>query len=219
MGQIGQAWLDSIAELGGDPEVASASAAALEEAYAAPARSYHSSSHILGVLSGVATLAAPADLSATDIAVARAAACAHDVVYDGRPGDDERASASWAASALSVAGVPGPYIARIRELILATITHQSDGSDRAAGVLLDADLAILASPPDDYAQYVAAIRREYPHVNDADWLIGRAQVLRALLESPHLYATDEARKRWQDAAIGNLRRELRALESGTNPSS
>ena len=55
--------------------------------------------------------------------------------------------------------------------------------------LCDADLAILAAEPQRYADYSAAVRREYAHVSDADFAVGRALVLRDLLAKPSLFQT------------------------------
>ena len=52
-----------------------------------------------------AVLAEEVRLPAEERAVLTIAAGAHDVVYDGHPGDDERRSASWARRWLARAGV------------------------------------------------------------------------------------------------------------------
>ncbi len=79
-------------------------------------------------------------------------------------------------------------------------------------MLCDADLAILAAEPGRYAEYVAGVRREYPHVSDADFAHGRAAVLRDLLAKPTLFHTESARRRWEQAARANVERELADLE-------
>ena len=50
----------------------------------------------------------------------------------------------------------------------------------AAAVVIDADLSILAAEPARYSAYVAGVRAEYGHVDDAAWRRGRADVLRRL---------------------------------------
>ena len=63
-------------------------------------------------------------------------------------------------------------------------------------------------PTDRYAEYVAAVRREYAHVPDRAFREGRAAILRDLLAKPHLFHTAYAREHWEDAARANVQREL-----------
>jgi predicted metal-dependent HD superfamily phosphohydrolase len=77
-------------------------------------------------------------------------------------------------------------------------------------VLSDADLAILASPPERYADYAAAVREEYAEVPDADFAAGRAAILEALRDQG-IYRTEHARTHWEPAARANLDREISAL--------
>ena len=48
-----------------------------------------------------------------------------------------------------------------------TETHRPDDGDANGCVLSDADLGILAAPAERYASYVAAVRTEYAHLDDA----------------------------------------------------
>jgi predicted metal-dependent HD superfamily phosphohydrolase len=139
------------------------------------------------------------------------AAWAHDVVYDGRPGDDERASAAWARRQLTGAGLAGADIARVEGLVLATLDHTAPPGDHLADALLDADLAILGAAPDGYERYRVAVREEYAHVSDDDWRVGRAAVLRSLSDREPLYRTAAARDRWAVTARRNLAGELAGL--------
>jgi predicted metal-dependent HD superfamily phosphohydrolase len=78
-------------------------------------------------------------------------------------------------------------------------------------VLCDADLAILASTPERYDEYVQDVRREYASLDDTTFRRGRAAVLRALLSAPSLFHTPAARAAWEAAARANVTRELAAL--------
>jgi predicted metal-dependent HD superfamily phosphohydrolase len=78
-------------------------------------------------------------------------------------------------------------------------------------LLCDADLAILASDDDRYAEYAAAIRREYAHVPEDAFRAGRQQVLRALLELPSIYRLPPLRDAWEAKARANLENELKTL--------
>jgi predicted metal-dependent HD superfamily phosphohydrolase len=163
------------------------------------------------VLADTAWLAAQVGLAPRDRAVVALAACAHDIVDDARPGDDERASAAWAAAALTAASVAAAEVERVRALVLATLTHHAEPDDLAAAVLLDADLAILAAAPAEYAEYVARVRAEYAEVPDDAWRTGRAGVLESLVSRADLFVTEPARRRWDAAARRNVAAELDGL--------
>jgi predicted metal-dependent HD superfamily phosphohydrolase len=191
-------WDDAVARLGGRPTVHD-----LERRYAEPHRKYHNAAHIVAVLRDVRLLSPEPD------PVLVLAICAHDVVYDARPGEDERASAAWARDRLTSSGVAEKHIARVESLVLATISHESD--DPLAQVLLDADLAILAAAQDVYDLYTRCVREEYASYADAVWRDGRAKVLKSLLDRKNLYQTHRGQELWDTRARINIRRELDSL--------
>jgi predicted metal-dependent HD superfamily phosphohydrolase len=92
-----------------------------------------------------------------------------------------------------------------------TETHDPADDDLAGQALCDADLAILASEPMRYDDYIAGVRRDYARVSDADFATGRATVLRDLAARAQLFRTPYARERWEPAARANLARELGTL--------
>jgi predicted metal-dependent HD superfamily phosphohydrolase len=192
-------WAEAIAVLGGTP----AAWPRLEARYGEPHRRYHTLDHAAAVARDSAWLAQ--DLGETDRAVVAVAAWTHDVVYDAKPGEDERASAAWAREAL--AGVAEPHIKRVEGLILTTIKHDAPPDDRLATALLDADLAILGAPEAKYAAYAEAVRQEYTKYPDDVWREGRIAVLEGMLARP-LYRSEAARTRWATAAEKNLTAEL-----------
>ena len=171
--------------------------------YAEAHRRYHDTAHVRQVVRDAVALT-----SGRDRALVALAAWAHDVVYDGRPGDDERASAAWAREELTAAGLADADVARVEGLVLATLDHTPPPGDHLAEALLDADLAILGADPADYERYRLAVRAEYAHVPDDAWRVGRAAVLRSLLDKEPLYRTRAARERWAARARHNLREEL-----------
>jgi predicted metal-dependent HD superfamily phosphohydrolase len=195
-------WDEAVRTLGGVPE-----AGDLMERYSEPHRSYHNTFHVASVVRDSWALADAYAFTAEERAILTLAACAHDVIYDGKPGDDERASAAWAREHL--AGVAEEHVARVEALVLATITHSSE--DPLAHVLLDADLAILGSELALYDRYRQAVRREYARYDDKTWRAGRATVLRTLLDREDLFVTEPARQLWDAAARANLARELQSL--------
>lgn len=145
----------------------------------------------------------------------RLAAFFHDVVYRTEPGDDignEEASARWAAAVLDDAR-PEAQVARVADLVRATYDHRAGDGDHAAAVLLDADLGILAAPPERYARYVDGVRREYAWVAEDDFRAGRAQVLTDLTDRTHLFTTTFARHAWEEQARANVAAELAGLSA------
>ena len=175
-----------------------------------PHRGYHDVRHLAEVLDRLAEL----DDAGERVPVeAEPAAWFHDAVYAGRPGQDERDSADLARAALLALGAPPATAARVAELVLVTATHRPAPDDRAAVLLCDADLAVLAAGPERYAEYVAGVRREYAALDDATFAAGRSAVLRNLLDRPALFGSAAARGRWEAAARTNVAAELERLTS------
>ena len=177
----------------------------LVAAYCTPMRRYHNARHLTEVLDRIDEISGAG--VAFDEQAVRLAAWFHDAIYDGQPWAEER-SAQWAERALPSSGLPAETVAEVARLVRLTETHRPDDGDIAGCVLSDADLAILAAPEDRYAEYVIAVRREYSHVPDRAFREGRAEILRDLLDKPHLFHTAYAREHWEDAARANVLREL-----------
>ncbi|GLY42283.1 hypothetical protein Amsp01_083060 [Amycolatopsis sp. NBRC 101858] len=190
-------WAEAVTALGGVPR------AGLEARYGEPHRRYHTLDHAAAVARDSAWLAE--GLGDVERAIVAAAAWTHDVVYDAKPGEDERASAAWAREALD--GAAEAHIDRVEGLILATIKHDAPADDLLATALLDADLAILGAPEATYAAYAKAVRDEYAKYPDDVWRAGRIAVLEGML-SRTLYRSEAARARWATAAAKNLTAEL-----------
>jgi predicted metal-dependent HD superfamily phosphohydrolase len=179
----------------------------LAAAYADPSRGYHDTRHVTEVLDRLDELAgAGTDYDPSPVLLA---AWFHDAVYDGERDAEER-SATWAEDALAPL-LPAPVVAEVARLVRLTETHRPDDADLNGCALSDADLGILAAPAGRYAEYTAAVRREYAHLPDDVFDQGRAAVLQALADKPHLFHTAYARQRWEGPARANLERELAGL--------
>jgi predicted metal-dependent HD superfamily phosphohydrolase len=176
---------------------------ALLSAYGDPARGYHDRLHLTEVLDRIDELEEPGG----DGTALRLAAWFHDGVYDGLRGDEDR-SAIWAEDALAQTA----YAAEVARLVRLTEHHDPGPDDIAGQVLCDADLAILAAERSRYDAYVAGVRRDYAHISDADFAIGRAAVLRDLTSRDRLFHTAYAREHWEPRARANLAAELAALD-------
>lgn len=182
--------------------------AALFAAYADPSRRYHDVGHLWAVLDAVDLLAQESN----DARLVRLAAWFHDAVYDARSHGSEERSAAWAETALRSAGLPEAEVGEVTRLVRLTASHQVETGDDNGSVLVDADLAILASPSAAYAAYTAAVREEYAWVSDSAFRTGRAAILRQLLAMPSLYRTSYGRDHWEADARNNLTEELARLQ-------
>jgi predicted metal-dependent HD superfamily phosphohydrolase len=179
----------------------------LLDRWSEPHRRYHTPEHLLDVLEALDLLFTENDDAGTRLHV-RLAAWFHDAVYAGRAGEDEEASAALAGASLA------RFCERpteVRRLVLLTASHAPEHGDRAGELLCDADLAVLGRPPGGYRRYVAAVREEYAHVPDGDFVRGRADVVDRLLALDPLYRTAEGQRLWADRARQNLESELAAL--------
>ncbi|MFD7441507.1 hypothetical protein [Streptomyces sp. NPDC059909] len=175
-----------------------------------PQRRYHTVDHLAAVLRHVDTLEQYAD----NADLVRLAAWFHDAVYLPERSTNEERSARLAERALPEAGLTQEDTNEVARLVRLTTTHAAQDGDSNGMVLCDADLAMLASPPDAYAAYTAAVREEYGFVPDDAFRAGRAAVLRQLLDLPRLFRTPYGDREWEAPARRNLTAELESLERG-----
>ncbi|MFD3652383.1 hypothetical protein [Streptomyces sp. NPDC058620] len=175
--------------------------------WAEPQRRYHTTAHLAAVLDRIDTLAG----HASDPDVVRLAAWFHDAVYRPDRSENEERSAVLAERALAEAGVPEDATAEVVRLVRLTVTHDPADGDTNGEVLCDADLAVLASGPKEYAEYAAQVREEYAFVPDEAFREGRAAVLRQLLGLPRLFRTPLGIAEWEPRARQNLMTELELL--------
>jgi predicted metal-dependent HD superfamily phosphohydrolase len=181
-------------------------AAALLDAWAAPARRYHGTSHLLDCLARLDE--SPAVPPERDLV--EAALWFHDAVYEPLAADNEERSVDWARGALARRDVAPATIEEIARLILLT-RHGALPSDPAGRLLCDIDLSILGRAPAEFAEYERGIRAEYAAVPEAAYREGRRRVLRAFLARDPLYGTSWFRERYEQAARVNLQRAIERL--------
>jgi len=178
--------------------------------WAEPQRHYHTTGHLRAVLGHVDRLAGHAG----DPDAVRLAAWFHDAVYRPHRSENEERSAALAERALPEAGLTAQLTARVARLVRLTTTHDPQEGDTDGEVLCDADLAVLAGAPAEYAGYAAAVRAEYAFVPEDAFRDGRAAVLRQLLALPRLFRTPYGTAHWEPAARHNLAAELALLAAG-----
>lgn len=174
----------------------------LLEAYDDPARGYHDRRHLAEVLEHLDELMPPGHPTRDTVLLA---AWFHDAVHDGV--DDEQRSADLAARELAGTPVAG----EVARLVLLTRSHRPEDDDLDGQLLCDADLAVLASDPERYADYTAGVRAEYADLPDPAFRAGRRSVLQDLLDKPTLFHTPAGRERWEDLARANVRVEIEQL--------
>ncbi|WP_240969038.1 hypothetical protein [Streptomyces sp. HNM0575] len=184
----------------------------LIERWSEPQRRYHTVDHLLDVLNRVDELAP--HTPGADVDAVLLAAWFHDAVYRPDRSENEERSAALAERALPEAGVPRSRTDEVARLVRLTVTHDPAPGDLNGELLCDADLAVLAGSPGEYAQYAAAVRQEYDFVPDGPFLEGRAEVLRQLLGLPRLFRTPYGQERWEHVARRNLETEMELLVRG-----
>jgi predicted metal-dependent HD superfamily phosphohydrolase len=157
--------------------------------YAEPHRHYHNVAHLASVLHFVEELAGDHDLF-----LVRLAAWFHDAVYAVPPGQvtNEEASARLAFRELSRAGLEQEDLNEVARLVRITATHMPGARDPEGELLCDADLAILAAPPEEYQAYTEAIRAEYAAVPEEQFVAGRLEIMSGFLDSD-VFRTGKAR--------------------------
>lgn len=195
-----------------DSPAASALAGEVLARWAEPHRVYHGTAHLRAVLDRLDEIGP----HAADPVAVELAAYFHDAVYDPAADDNEERSARLAERLLPDAGCPPERTAEVARLVRLTARHAPEPGDTDGEALCDADLAVLAGGPEEYAHYAAAIRREYAFVPAEAFRTGRREVLRRLLALPRLFRTPYGAAHWETPARHNLRAELELL-TATRP--
>lgn len=134
----------------------------------------------------------------------------HDIVYQATRRDNEQKSAEKSVHCLNQLGVSAHQILLIERHIIATKAHLKSKNDDT-NLLLDLDLAILASSEEYYKQYCESVRKEYRIYPDLLYYPGRKKVLKHFLEMDTIFKTDIGIKRFESKARLNIEQELRLL--------
>ena len=176
--------------------------------YSEPNRVYHTLEHVLDCLRWLAVTEALAERPLE----VRLALVYHDVVYDPSKSDNEKCSAELFRAHARASHLPNGPCERIVGLIEGTALHCTSDGDGA--LLNDIDLAVLGSSPHQFARYEAQIRKEYGHVDDVVFWVGREVILKSFLDAPSIYRTAFFRQRFETQARTNL---WRARQSRAGP--
>jgi predicted metal-dependent HD superfamily phosphohydrolase len=81
-----------------------------------------------------------------------------------------------------------------------------------ADTVVDVDLSILGEQHDTYHRYAHAIRKEFGHISDDAWRVGRSKFLKEMLDRPTIYRRHEMQSRYERQARDNMQRELTTLQ-------
>ena len=130
---------------------------------------------------------------------------------DAAPGSGVRAAPREGRGPGAAEPWPAGLADRVAELVMVTVAHRPDPTDRDACLLVDADLAVLGGTAEEYERYRADVRREYADVPESQFRAARAEVLQNLLSSPRLFHHDTAVALWETQARRNVAREIQLL--------
>lgn len=135
----------------------------------------------------------------------------HDAIYEPLSLDNEERSANIAVDELSKQGVPTSMLETIKTIVLDTKEHEPTIDDSA--IVLDLDMAILASTPERYNEYIKQIRDEFNTIPDSYYYPHRKRFVEKCLRKAQartLYHTKFG-KPLNEIAEKNLDDELRYL--------
>lgn len=182
---------------------------------AEPGRHYHGAGHVALLWRRHRQLGAGSFV--TQPGWDRLLACAiafHDAVYDPRRTDNEaRSAALWRRSAARM-----PIVDRrwVEHTILATADHLAEEPwimcsglpEIARAWLLDLDLTPLGERAAEFEMNTRRLRREFAHLPQAGWELGRIGFLRRMAAAPRLFRTRQLRARFGARACANLAHAL-----------
>lgn len=198
----------------------------LEEAWRSPGRVHHDIRHLSATLTRVNTVVAethhPAQVRLACFYHGAVFSTALRVTYTGRGGEDEDASADFAALELAGLGVEPTVVGAITSLIRglkrkpddAVALTAPDPADSDQLALSDAHLAVLAADPQAYSRYLEGIVAEYSHVPAEAFRSARKEIVSRLLARRTIFTSPLGRQ-WESAARQNLTAELERLEALT----
>ena len=181
----------------------------LEKAYCSPSRHYHNFSH----LDNMYHYLDRQTMDENEKSIIEWVIWWHDYVYISTQNDNEQRSADAFKKYFKEINhdLSIMEIATIREMILATKTH-NNVNDHNTSLLLDLDLSILGTDKIHYLKYTEEIRKEYNSYSDKEYTLGRKKFVEYCLSQENIYKTDYFKKTLEDIAIFNLKNELLSLD-------
>lgn len=137
----------------------------------------------------------------------------HDIVYDAKRKDNEEQSASLMYKMLdagydTMKECSGEAVDTIANIILDTRTHKATRPE--SELVLDLDLLGMSDSYETFRKNSDNIRKEYSHLSDNEWSIGRRYFFTELLNRPKILTTNKFSMFDKDIR-NNIKRELREL--------
>lgn len=175
-------------------------------------RHYHNLAHVQDILDTLTAFATDQHTLPT----LKLAAWFHDAIYDSHANDNETKSAELAETMLTELGLPAGAINEVSRLIRLTQTHTTPLTDHNGLLLLDADLAPFAHPPDQFNQNSHNIRREYAWVPEPQYRQERIRILKTFQDRDRLYYTPQLFAQLEQKARQNIQSEIARLTNTPN---
>lgn len=197
-------WLDLCLNLSNDEEVKKNVFNSLVTLYSEPHRAYHNLKHVHNLLGWAENCGEKIE----DFQTLSFAIWFHDAIYDTRRNDNEEQSANLAVAKLRSLKVSDAQIAIVRQVILATKTHDLTDLNFDGRLFLDLDLSIFGADELAYQAYSRAIRREYDFVPELLYRNGRQQILQNFLKRDFIYSTEICQEKFELSARENIQREI-----------
>ncbi|EFA75527.1 predicted HD phosphohydrolase family protein [Heterostelium album PN500] len=143
----------------------------------------------------------------------------HDVVYDPTKHDNEDKSIEMFKSFAEESHLDGVTVDRVSEYIDATKHHTKiPTTNTDQDYFLDMDISILGREPNVYLEYSKNIRKEYIHVPEQQYRVGRSLILEKFKElGESLYKTNEFKRLYAKNAVDNLQSEIDRLSDESQP--
>ena len=178
----------------------------LTAAYNEPHRRYHTLEHIGACFRHLSSVERHAD-HPHEIELAL---WFHDVVYKIFSSTNEEDSAELAGSFLAVNAANADCIERIKHLVLITKDHSAPQT-LDAKLMLDIDLSILGSPPEEYEKFEKGVREEYRRIPGFIFRPNRKKILRSFLDRSQIYYSRYFSEHLEAQARENLTRAINLL--------
>jgi predicted metal-dependent HD superfamily phosphohydrolase len=135
----------------------------------------------------------------------------HDFVMKKKSRVDVERSSQVAYNVCKTALLSDEFAENVKKLILMT-RHNTAPSANDEKFMIDIDLSILGSSPEEFARYEKKIREEYSWAPDDEFKKRRAGILQGFLDRPAIYNTELFREKYEAQARTNLTKSINDLK-------
>lgn len=179
----------------------------LQKHYTETQRMYHNFSHIHAMLK----ICEQYISEIKNYRILQLAVWYHDIIYRATRKDNELKSAEYALDVLDNSNLSPLEFDQLKQLIISTKSHDILWDNFDNRLMLDVDLAVLATSREAYTGYTHAIREEYKIYPNFLYKKGRKKVLQHFLEKKQIYFTKEFQAQHETDARENLKWEIAML--------